>query len=100
MDLLTNLLLLYAGVLVINMALAGALWWRNRVPLYRALFFVWGSTAVSFLMQGGMTQNDLAITYGFASVFLVNVALAHLMSIGLGVSLRVRWYIVVLLVSL
>jgi serine phosphatase RsbU (regulator of sigma subunit) len=89
-DVVKNLLVLYAGLLLINVALAAAFWYRHRHPLYRALFFVWLSTALSFVVQGALQQNELVIALAFSSVFPVNLALAHLVALATGVPLAWR----------
>ena len=87
-----NLLVLYVGLLLINVALSGALWRRNRNPLYRALFFVWATTTVSFVIQGALVASPLLLALSFASVFPVNLALAHLVALATGVDLPWRRY--------
>jgi serine phosphatase RsbU (regulator of sigma subunit) len=80
MTIVTNLLILYAGLVLINTILSAALWLRSRDHLHRALVLVWGSTLLSYVLQGALTQNTLVITYAFLSVFLVNGALASLVA--------------------
>ena len=91
-----NLLLLYAGLLLINTALTGVLWWRNRDPLFRALFFVWATTAFSFVVQGALQQNETAIILAFVSVFPVNLALAKLLGLAIGIPVLARRYVIAL----
>src|SRR3954470_24913309 len=89
MTIVTNLLILYAGLVLINTVLSAALWLRSRDSLHRALVLVWGSTLLSYVLQGALTQNALVITYAFVSVFLVNGALASLVARSL--DLRLGW---------
>jgi serine phosphatase RsbU (regulator of sigma subunit) len=98
-DVIQNLLILYVGLLLINVALSATLWWRNRNPLYRALFFVWATTAGSFVAQGALVQNDLVIALGFVAVFPVNLALAHLGALATSVPLAARQFVVVMAIS-
>jgi serine phosphatase RsbU (regulator of sigma subunit) len=91
-----NLLALYVGLLSINVALSAALWWRNRNPLYRALFAAWATTAFSFVVQGALVQSPLIIALAFVSVFPVNLALAHLVALATGVELPWRRFVIVL----
>jgi serine phosphatase RsbU (regulator of sigma subunit) len=93
---LQNLLGLYLGLVFINVILSAALWRQSRNALYRALFFVWASTAVSFIAQGLLTRNDLEITIGFATAFAVNLSLAHLVALATGAPLRGRLLVAVL----
>ena len=89
MDTLTHLLILYAGLVLINTALSAALWLGTRERLHRDLLFVWGSTLLSYVLQGALTQNILVMTYAYTSVFPVNVALASLVARSVG--LPIRW---------
>lgn len=75
---------------------SGILWWRGRTQLQRALFFTWLAALGSFIAQGALQHGDLAITLGFASTFVVNVALAHLVGVSLQVPFAWRRYLVVL----
>ncbi len=89
MTIVANLLLLYAGLVLINTVLSAALWWRSRDSLHRALVLVWGTTLLSYVLQGALTQTPLIITYAFVSVFPVNGALAALVARSL--DMRVDW---------
>ncbi|HXI58746.1 MAG TPA: SpoIIE family protein phosphatase [Polyangia bacterium] len=91
-----NLLVLYSGLLLINVALSAALWYRNRNPLYRALFFVWATTAASFVVQGALAATPLQLALSFVSVFPVNLALAHLVSLATEVDLPWRRFVAVM----
>jgi serine phosphatase RsbU (regulator of sigma subunit) len=91
-----NLLVLYAGLLLINVALSAALWYRNRDPLYRALFFVWATTAASFVVQGALTWTPLVLALSFVSVFPVNLALAQLVALATGVELAWRPFVAII----
>jgi serine phosphatase RsbU (regulator of sigma subunit) len=86
---LRNVLLLYAGLLLINAVLTATLWVQNRDSLFRSLFFVWASTCVSFGIQGALQQTALLRVLGFSSVFPVNLALAYLL--GQAVDVKVAW---------
>src|SRR5579884_2576046 len=89
MGTLTHLLILYAGLVLINSALSAALWLGTRERMHRDLFLVWGTCLISYVLQGALTQNGLVMTYAYASVFPVNLALASLLGRTLG--LPVRW---------
>ncbi|MGH7617264.1 MAG: PP2C family protein-serine/threonine phosphatase, partial [Gemmatimonadaceae bacterium] len=99
MDTVTNLLILYAGLVLINTALSAALWFGSRDHLHRALLLVWGSTLLSYVLQGALTQNALVITYAFVSVFLVNLALASLVARSLSLPLNWRPFAAVVAVA-
>ena len=90
MDTLSHLLVLYAGLVLINTALSAALWFGSREPLHRDLLFVWGSTLLSYVLQGALTQNVLVMVYAFTSVFAVNLALAALVARSLRLPLHWR----------
>lgn len=84
-----NLLVLYAGLVVINVALTALLWTRSRDGLYRSLFLAWTASLVSIVAQGVLTQSSLVLTLGFAFVFPVNLAFAHVL--GRALDLEVPW---------
>lgn len=90
MGIVTNLLILYAGLVLINTALSAALWIKSRHHLHLALVLVWGSTLISYVAQGAFTQSPLVITYSFATAFLVNFALASLVAQSLELPLAWR----------
>ena len=97
MDTLGHLLVLYAGLVLINTALSAALWLGSREPLHRDLLLVWGSTLLSYVLQGALTQNAIVMTYAYTSVFGVNLALASLVARSVGLPLRWRpfaWVVV------
>jgi class 3 adenylate cyclase len=89
-EVLVNLLALYAGLVLINVAVAALLWWRGRSPLHRDLLLVWAATAVSVAIQGATHQaGDVVVALGFASAWPINLALASLIS---GIAkVRVSW---------
>ncbi len=99
MAIVTNLLILYAGLVLINTALSAALWAKSRDPLHRALVLVWASTLLSYVLQGVLVQTPLIITYSFASVFLVNLALASLVALSLDRPLHWQPFGVVLAIA-
>jgi serine phosphatase RsbU (regulator of sigma subunit) len=78
-----HLLVLYVGLILINVALTALLWARSRDPLYRWLFVAWTATALSFVAQGALTQNSFLLAVGFAFVFPVNFAFAHAVGVGM-----------------
>ncbi len=93
---LRNVLLLYAGLILINAALAAVLWARNRDELFRSLFFVWASTCLSFGAQGALQETPLLRILAFTTVFLVNLSLAYLFGHAVGVAIAWRRFAVVL----
>lgn len=86
---ITHLLVLYAGLVLINTVLSAALWLGSRDPLHRSLVLVWAATSLSYVLQGAFTSNSLVMTYAFVSVFLCNLALASLVARSLEV--RLDW---------
>lgn len=94
-EVVQNLLVLLAGAALINTGFAAALWRSTRDPLFRMLFVAWASVILSALFQSALTQNRLAITLGFASVFVNNAAFAQLLASVAEV--RVPWRRLVLL---
>jgi serine phosphatase RsbU (regulator of sigma subunit) len=79
-EVVQNLLVLLAGAALTNAAFAAALWRSTRDRLFRLLFVAWASVIVSALVQSALTASPLVITLGFASVFVNNLAFAHLLA--------------------
>lgn len=80
MSVISHLLILYVGILVINVGLSGLLWARRGGELHKRLFFVWATSCASFVTQGAATRGALQIVYGFSVVYFVNLALAYLVA--------------------
>ncbi len=91
MTLTENLIALYVGIIVINVLLAGGLWWTQREPPYRRLFYVWAATLIAGGMQGPFQEGALPISLSFTFTFVVNLALASL--VGGLVSVVLPWRI-------
>jgi len=75
-----QLLLLYAGIVLLDVVLSATLWWHRGSGLNRLLFLVWMAAALSFVAQGLAQAGPFLITLGFATVFLVDLALAALLA--------------------
>lgn len=99
MSAVENLLVLYAGVVLLNTALAAALWWRNRTPLYRGLLALWAFTLLGLLTQALLTQNNLCIVLGFSFVYFINLILARLISTVVGFQIALRPSIAAMLIA-
>ena len=78
MSLISNLVILYAGILLINVALSGLLWLRSGGELHKQLFFVWATSCAGLMAQGIVTHGSLSIVLGFSVVYFINLALAQL----------------------
>ena len=65
MEALRHLLIVFAGILLINVTLSAALWAQHRTPLHRALFALWVSGVMSAGLQG-LVQSDRWIPLAFA----------------------------------
>src|SRR5262245_60937091 len=102
MEAVRQLALVYGGVILVNLALAGAFWWRYRTALHRSLFLVWGYSVIFTMVQAVPTTNPLALALGFAPVILVTTTLASLLARVVGVSSRARlqWTIFVVALAL
>jgi signal transduction histidine kinase len=74
------LLLLYAGILLINVALSGLLLYRSRTRTHRALFLVWVSAVGSFVVQGALGQSKEGVALGFIAAFPTSMAMAELLA--------------------
>ena len=91
MDLVAQMLLLYAGIILLDVVLAVMLWLRGGA-LNRLLFFVWAAAAFSFVAQGLAQDGSFVITLGFAAVFVVDLALAWLLAALAGIEVPTRAY--------
>ncbi len=78
MSAVENLLILYAGLILLNTILAAALWRIHRTELNGRLFYVWAASVLSIVAQAVSGANDLTVVLGFSLVWLVNLALARL----------------------
>ena len=97
---LKNLLILYAGLILINVALTAALWARSRNVLYGTLFAAWAATVISFVLQGTLVQSSLLLALGFATTFPINLAFAMLLARVAGTPLVWRPLVTALAVGL
>jgi serine phosphatase RsbU (regulator of sigma subunit) len=88
-----NLLLLYSGVLVINVLLSAVLWIRDRNPLFRALLVVWTWTVVSLAFSGVMTGGTLATITGLLPTFAVNLMFARVLGSTASVAVPIKPYL-------
>jgi serine phosphatase RsbU (regulator of sigma subunit) len=77
---LQNLLALYAGLTLLNVVFAAALWRSTRDATLRTLFIAWSTVMVSCAGQSVLVTGSLAVTLGFSLVFLNNAAFAHLLA--------------------
>lgn len=80
METVQNLLILYCGVILVNLAISFLQWNASRTPLYRDLLAFWASMLAGFLLQAVLVQNSLALATGFASVFFMHLALAFVVA--------------------
>jgi signal transduction histidine kinase len=80
MEAIRNLLVVYAGLLLINVLLSALLWAKNRTVLHRDLLMVWAAFVVGFVSQGIAARGDFVVTLGFSSLFLLNFALSRLLA--------------------
>jgi signal transduction histidine kinase len=87
-----QLLLLYAGILLLDIVLSATLWLQRGGGLNRLLFLVWMATALSAVAQGLAVEGSFVITLGFATVFLVGLALAALLAALVDLDLPWRAY--------
>jgi serine phosphatase RsbU (regulator of sigma subunit) len=91
-DIVRNLLLLYAGAVLLNVVVSSVLYFRDRKPIYRSLVVCWAAMLVSFGAQGVLSAGQLQIVIGFATAFLVNFAFARLLASTANVHLRWQPY--------
>ena len=95
MEILQQLVLIYAGILVINLALSGLLWFRHRNPLHRGLFTFWAAAVIFFFSQGIPTHGDLWLALSGLPAFLFTFSLARLLGRIASSPIRSRLYLLV-----
>lgn len=100
MESIRNLLILYAGVLLLNTILSLMLWTRSRNRLHRAVLLLWGSSLVTFVTQGALNKGDIQIIVGFSFVFLITMSLANLLASLIDEKIPWRMLSVVMLIGL
>lgn len=79
LDGLENLIITYAGLLLLNTALSAMLWWHHRTALFGSLFAVWGTSLVAFGFQGALQEGTLQVVLSFSTVEFIGLALAFLL---------------------
>lgn len=89
MGTLENLLVLYAGIVLVNVALSAIQWWRQKTTLHRSLTVLWLCTFVAMMGQGAFQQGEGNILIGFGFVILINGALSEVLTRALG--MRFEW---------
>lgn len=94
-----RLVLLYAGMVLVNALVSAVLWYKQRDPLRRAQFFLWATTVVAFVTQGVFQQNQLTFAFGYSFVFFISLSIAQLMVLMTGITLHFRVFFVVLALS-
>lgn len=99
MNLVENLVVLYAGILFINLAISAVLWIHDKEPLYSSVFFLWLTCIFSLVSQGMLTQNDLMIAIGFTPTFLINISIVHLLSRITHTDLPWKWFYLLIFAS-
>ncbi|MDA1353780.1 MAG: SpoIIE family protein phosphatase [bacterium] len=71
-----NLLILYAGIVLINTIVSALLWRKQRDKLSKQLFSIWLATFIVYILQGTLLQNNLLIVIGFSFTLLINIAIS------------------------
>ena len=80
MDTVQNLLVLYCGVMLVNLCIAILQWRSSRSRMHRNLLVFWAAVLAAFLTQAALVQSSLAMVTGFSMVFFVNLALAYVVA--------------------
>ena len=109
MDTLQNLLLLYGGVVVVNLAIAVLQWRASGGSMHRRLLEFWMALLAAMFVQALAGYNALTITSGFGFVFFIYLTLAGVVAevleaevswLGPTIALGVGWLLSVLLFTL
>jgi len=87
-----NLLILYSGILLINVVLSAVMWAHGRTALHGNLFWVWATGVVAFLAQVP-ASNALVITLGYSLTFCPTLATAFLLARLAGMTVPWRWHL-------
>jgi signal transduction histidine kinase len=93
METLQQMVLIYGGVLILNLALSALLWRRYRTPLHRDLFIYWTTSVVFFLSQGIPVQGTYLLAVWGLPAFFTSYTLAQLISRLSGLPIPRRLYI-------
>ncbi len=99
-EVVRNLLLIYAGVVLLNTVISFALWWKLRDSLTRSQLLIWAAAVVVLVAQGILSQNPAQVIFATAFVFLVTIAIANLLATVFHVRARWRLYFSFMLAGL
>jgi signal transduction histidine kinase len=80
METVRQLILVYAGVLLINLALSAVLWFRYRTALHRSLFLFWASSVGYCFVQAVPTTTPLGLSLSYLPSFVITYQLANLVA--------------------
>ncbi|MBT5856359.1 SpoIIE family protein phosphatase [bacterium] len=75
-----NLLILYAGLVLLNTAISAIIWRQQKTTLSKQLFIIWTATFTVLFAQGLLTQNHFVIAIGFSFTFFINTAITNFIS--------------------
>ena len=92
MEAIRQLLLIFAGIVLINLALSAAFWIRYRTKLHRGLFLVWATTVLSAVIGGVPVKTSIGIALSSVPGFLVSLSLADLLGRVASFQIRRRFY--------
>jgi len=103
-DDVTNLLGLYAGLILLNTLISGFMWWAHRGIMNRDLLVMWACMLLAFIAQGVMSgvapDHHLLTVLGFSTLWFANVGYARLVTRLLGLDVPFKSSAVVMLVML
>lgn len=74
----THILLLYAGIVLINVTLSAFLWYKDKLSIHKPLFILWCATLVNFFLNGISQHNNFTLSLGFSGGILIGLALYKL----------------------
>ncbi len=100
MENVRNLLILYAGVLLLNTIISFMLWIKRRTRLHRAVLLLWASSMITFLAQGILSGTTTSIILGFSFVFFITLSLANLLASLIDKPVRWRLFAIVMVIGL
>ena len=77
---LRNLLILYAGIVLINCFISAILWYKQKTKLSLQLLTVWTATFFVYLLQGMLQKSDLLIIVSFSFTFFINITISEFLT--------------------
>ncbi len=79
MELLQPLLVVYSGVMLVNVMLMALLWYFFKETLYKYGILLWVCALLNFVMQGMVAQHELGSVLAFSTYYLCALLLVRVL---------------------